>query len=150
MKATIILFLACLFAATPIPAPAERMTDNWKLTGYTRYRDAVFADLARLSFPAYGTTAVWIKIAPSKRSQYLQSINEYLETMNKQNRGFRSIEILCEVNCTGHLIRFTKFVYLNGNRNIIHETYEAKPIWMQINQGSIWHPVEKAVCNGRK
>jgi len=146
MKIKIIIFLVCLLAIPSSPILAERMTDNWKLTGYTRYRDAVFADIARLSSPAPGTTAVWIKIAPSAKSRYLQTINEYLQSVKKQNQGFKSIEILCEVNCSGHLIRFMKFVYLDSDRNVIHETYEGRPVWMPINPGGIWFPVEKTAC----
>lgn len=150
IKWKITFFLVCLLMVAPLTILAERMTDNWKLTGYTKYRDAVFADMARLSSPAPDTKAVWIKIAPSKRSKYLQAVNEYLESVNKNAQGFRSVEILCEVHCAGHLIRFMKFVYLDDGRNTICETYEARPVWMQINQGSIWYPVEKAACATKK
>jgi hypothetical protein len=149
-KSKIMFFFVCLLMIVPAPIFAERMTDNWKLTGYTKYRDAVFADMSRLSSSVPGVTAVWLKIAPSKRSKYLHAVNEYLESVNKNDPGFRSVEILCEVHCTGHLIRFMKFVYMDGNRNIIWKTYEAGPVWMQINQGGIWHPVEKAACAENK
>ena len=36
-----ILFVVCLFLITPFPLMATRMTGNWRLTGYTKYRDAV-------------------------------------------------------------------------------------------------------------
>lgn len=150
MRIKTILFCVCLYFMFPGGLFAERMTDNWQLTGYTKYRDAIFADMDRLFSPTPGTTAVWIKIAPSVRSKYLQFINEYLQTVKKRDQGFKSIEILCEVNCRGHLIRFTKFVYLDTNRNVIHETYEARPEWMQIHQGSIWYPVEQAACPYKK
>ncbi len=150
IKSKTILFLVCLCLTAPAQVFAEKMTDNWKLTGYTKYRDAIFADLSRLSTATPGTMAIWIKIAPSTRSKYLQFINEYLETIKKRGKGFKSIEILCEINCSSHLIRFTKFAYLDENRNVIHEAYEANPGWMQILQGSIWHPVEKEACLDRK
>lgn len=146
MKTGFALFFVFLLTAVPPEIFAERMTDNWKLTGYTRYRDAVFADMARLSSSSPGKTTAWIKIAPSKRSNYRQVIYDYLASVNKQSRGFKSIEILCEIDCAGHHLRFLNFVYLDDNRNMIHETAEANRIWMQIRQGGIWHPVEKAVC----
>jgi len=148
-KWKIIFFLVCLTLMIPETIFAERMTDNWKLTGYTKYRDAVFADMARLSSPAPDVAAVWIKIAPSRRSKYLQAVHEYLVSVKKNDESFRSVEILCEVNCAGHVIRFMKFVYLDGNRNIIHETGETAPVWMKINRGGIWYPVEKAACADR-
>jgi hypothetical protein len=126
------------------------MTDNWRLTGYTKYRDAIFADMARLSSPGPDTTAVWIKIAPSKKSKYLRFIHEYLDTLKKRDQGFKSIEILCEIHCANHLIRFSKFVYLDNARNVIHQAHEAKPQQFTINEGSIWHPVEKEVCKEKK
>jgi hypothetical protein len=150
MKRKAILILFCLFLILPASLFAERRTDPWRLTGYTKYRDAVFADLSRLSSPAPETEAVWIKIAPSTRSKYLQFINEYLEAVGKRNKGFKSIEILCEVNCRSHQIRFTKFVYLDDDRNILHEADETNPRWLQTLQGSIWYPVEKEACAKRK
>ena len=150
MKWKPVLLLVCLLMILPSILLAEKMTDNWRLTGYTKYRDAVFADMARLSSPAPGTTAVWIKIAPSTRSKYLRFINEYLESVKKPDKEFKSIEILCEINCSSHLIRFTTFVYLDKNRNVIHKAYEDKPGRLLINEGSIWHPVEKETCAKRK
>lgn len=150
MKWKPVLLLVCLLMILPSILLAERMTDNWRLTGYTKYRDAVFADMARLSSPAPDTQAIWIKIAPSTRSKYLRFINEYLESVKKLDKKFKSIEILCDVNCSSHLIRFTRFVYLDSNRNVIHEAYEDKPERFLINEGSIWHPVEKEACAKRK
>ena len=150
MKWKALFFFVGLSVVMPASLFAERMTDNWHLTGYTKYRDAVFADTERLSSPAPGIAAIWIKIAPSKRSQYLRLVNDYLRQVHKEDKGFKSIEILCEINCARHLIRFTKFVYLDSDRNTIHEAYEARPTQYLINEGSIWYPVEKEACSKRK
>lgn len=150
MKSKTLLFFVCLFWVMPASLFAEKMTGNWRLTGYTKYRDAVFVDLARLSSPVPGITAIWIKIAPSTKSKYSQFIREYLDTVQKRNKGFKSIEILCEINCNGHLIRFTRFVYLDNNRKVIHEAHETRPGWLSINQGSVWYPIEKEACTPGK
>jgi hypothetical protein len=146
----IIFFVVCLFLIMPPPLSAEKMTYNWRITGYTKYRDAVFADISRLASPTPVTKSIWVKIAPANRSQYLRLINEYLQTVNKSDKGFRSIEILCEINCTSHLISFTKFVYLNNTGNIIHEVDEPDPVWLLILQGNIWYNVEKEACGERR
>ena len=146
----IIFFSACLFFLIPTTVSAEKMTANWRITGYTKYRDAIFADISRLSAPTPETKSIWVKIAPSSRSQYLRLINEYLQTVNKSDKGFSSIEILCEINCANHLIRFTKFVYLDNSRNIIHEVDATNPMWLLILQGNIWYNVEKEACGERK
>ena len=70
-----ILFVVCLFLITPFPLMATRMTDNWRLTGYTKYRDAVFADISRLTSPTPSTKSIWVKIAPANKSQYFRLIN---------------------------------------------------------------------------
>jgi len=134
----------------PAPLLAERMTDNWRLTDYTKYRDAVFADIFRLTSPTPDTKSIWVKLAPAKKSQYFRMINEYLQTVNKSDKGFRSIEILCEINCASHLIRFKKFVYFDNSGNIIHEIAETNMGWLLILQGNIWYNVEKDACGGRK
>jgi hypothetical protein len=146
----IIFFSVFIFLIIPTSLLAEKMTDNWRLTGYTKYRDAIFADISRLSSPAPDTTGIWIKIAPSPKSKYLQFINEYLEIVRKRDKGFKSIEILCEINCTNHLIRFTRLVYMDHAGNIIHEANETNPRWLLIIQGSNWYPVEKEACAARK
>jgi len=146
----IIFFAVCLFLIIPAPLSAEKMTANWRITGYTKYRDAVFADISRIATPTPETKSIWVKLAPSSRSQYLRLINEYLQTVNKSDKGFSSVEILCEFNCAGHLIRFTKFVYLDTSRNIIHEADTMSPKWLLILQGNIWYNVEKEACGERK
>jgi hypothetical protein len=150
MKRITILFLVCLFLMTPAPVFAQRLTDNWHITGYTKYRDAVFADISRITASASGTKSTWVKIAPASKSQYFQMINEYLQTVNKSGNSFRSIEILCEIDCVSHLIRFTKFVYFDTSGNIIHEAYETNLGWLAILQGNIWYNVEKEVCGQRE
>ena len=150
MKRKAIFFLVGLFLIMPAPLMAQKMTDKWRITGYTKYRDAVFADISRLASPAPDTKSIWVKLAPANRSQYLRLINEYLQTVNKNDKGFRSIEILCEINCASHLIRFTKFVYLDNARNIIHEADATGPAWLLVLQGNIWYNVEKEACGERK
>jgi hypothetical protein len=134
----------------PAPLSAEKMTANWRVTGFTKYRDAVFADISRISSPAPEIKSIWVKLAPSNRSQYLRMINEYLQTIGKSDKGFRSIEILCEINCASHLIRFTKFLYLDNDRKIIHEADAINPMWLLILQGNIWYNVEKEACGVKK
>jgi hypothetical protein len=129
---------------------AERMTDNWRLTGYTKYRDAVFADISRLASPTTDTKSIWVKIAPANKSQYFRMINEYLQTVNKSDKGFRSIEILCEINCKSHLIRFVRFVYFDNSGSILHEVDETNLGWLMIIQGNIWYNVEEEACLERK
>jgi len=80
----------------------------------------------------------------------LRMINEYLQSINKKDKEFSSIEILCEINCTRHLIRFTKFVYLDNTRNIIHEAHGTNPEWLLILRGNIWYNVEKEACGEKK
>lgn len=146
----VVFFAVCLFLIIPAPLWAEKMTANWRITGYTKYRDAIFADISRLATPTPETKSIWVKLAPSSRSQYLRLINEYLQTVNKSDKGFSSIEILCEIKCTSHLIRFTKFVYLDNTRNIIHEVDDTNPGWLLILQGNIWYNLEKETCSERK
>jgi hypothetical protein len=145
-----ILFVVCLFLITPAPLCAEKMTDNWRLTGYTKYRDAVFADISQLASPTSDTKSIWVKIAPANKSQYFRMINDYLQTVNKSDKGFRSIEILCEINCPSHLIRFTRFVYFDQTGSAFHEAYETNLAWLLILQGNIWYNVKKEACTERK
>lgn len=146
MPTKAIVLFAFLFVVMPAWLFAERMTDNWRLTGYTKYRDVVFVDRNRISRPAPDITAVWIKIAPSGKSRYLRSVAEYLESVKKWNSRFKSVEILCEINCSMDFIRFKEFAYLDNDRNVLHKAHEAGTQRFLINRGSIWHFVEKEVC----
>jgi len=146
MKKIFVLFCIGFVWIIPGSMMAEKMTDNWRLAGYTKYRDAVFVDKDRLVSPAPGIRAAWIKIAPSSKSAYSRLIHEYLSAVKKSGKRFKSVEILCEISCSGHRIRFTRFVYLETDRKLIHESTETRPEWMQIVQGSLWYQVEKEAC----
>jgi len=146
MRARTILFFAFLFAVMPAWLSAEKMTGNWRLTGYTKYRDAVFVDRDRISQPAHDLTAAWIKIAPSGKSRYLRFVTEYMKSVQKWNPQFKSVEILCEINCSRDFIRFKEFVYLDKDRNVLHKAHETGTQWFLINPGSTWHFVKKESC----
>ncbi len=139
-------FVGCLLLIMPTMLSAETMMDKWRITGYTKYRDAVFADISRIASPSSATKLIWVKLAPANKSQYLRMINEYLQTVNKNDKGFRAIEILCEINCANHLIRFKRFVYFDISGNIIHQADENTPSWFLVFQGNIWYNVEKEAC----
>ncbi len=146
-----IIFCAVFFfALAPATLCAEKMTDNWRVTGYTKYRDAVFADVSRITSPAPGIKAIWIKIAPASKSQYSQMIREYLQQEGKNVRDFKFIEILCEIDCSGQLIRFVKFAYFDNSGRTIHTVAETNLRWLLILQGNIWYNVGKEACAERK
>ena len=147
MHTKTVLLFAILFLVMPAWLFAERMTDNWRLTGYTKYRDAVFADRDRISRPAPDLTLAWIKIAPSGKSRYLSFVAEYLNSVKKWNSQFKSVEILCEINCSRDFIRFREFVYLDNDRNVLHRAHETGTQWFMISPGSTWHWVEQEVCS---
>ena len=133
-----------------IPLGAQTGNEDWRVAGYTRYRDAVFADSSRISSPAADVRAIWIKIAPSAKSRYVLMVNEYLASVNKSQKGFKSFEILCEINCPRQLIRFARFVYFDNRGKIIHEADDEKAVWLGIQTGDIWDKVQKEACGAGK
>ncbi|HOW56782.1 MAG TPA: hypothetical protein PKZ12_02175 [Smithellaceae bacterium] len=133
-----------------VPLGAQAGTEDWRIAGYTRYRDAVFADSSRISSPAADVRTIWIRIAPSGKSRYLLMVNEYLASVNKSQKGFKSFEILCEINCSRQLIRFARFVYFDDTGKIIHEADDEKAGWLGIQTGDIWDKVQKEACGAGK
>ena len=134
------------FLLMALPAFAEQPAGQWRLTGFTKYRDGLFADMSRLSHASPETAKIWVRIAPSARSRYLQSINDYLDSAGKGGRGFKFIEILCEFNCTGDKVRFLSFAYLDKAGRAIHAADEPRPAGFYIPPGNLWGNVEKAAC----
>ncbi len=128
------------------PTLVEGASGPWRLTGFTKYRDGLFADTGRISHPSETTTTIWVRIAPSAKSRYLTIVNDYLESVSKGGRGFKYIEILCEFNCSTDSIRFLKFVYLNKSEGTIHTADESRPSWFYIPPGNLWGSVEKLAC----
>ena len=147
MHTKTVLLFAILFLVMPAWLFAERMTDNWRLTGYTKYRDAVFADRDRISQSAPDRTAVWIRIAPSGKSRYRQFVAQYLQSVKKWNPRWKSLEILCEIKCSGNLIRFAEFAYLDDGGKLLHKTRDVHAQWLRINLGSTWHWLEQETCS---
>lgn len=146
MQSMNILPFLIILLLIPSASSAEKMTGNWRLVGYTKYRDAVFMDTARLSSSPNGISTAWIKIAPSGKSKYRRLINEYLVLVTQQSPAFKSIEILYDIHCRDQLIRFKKFVYLDTDGNMIYEASENRPQWLRISHGSVWHPLWKTSC----
>lgn len=146
MHTRAIVFFAFWFMVMPACLYAEKMTDNWRLTGYTKFRDAVFVDRERITRPAPDRTAAWIKIAPSVKSRYRPVVARYLQSVKKWNPRWKSVEILCEISCSGDLIRFAEFVYLDDEGSTLHKVRDPREPWFRINPGSTWHWVEQEVC----
>jgi hypothetical protein len=138
--------VSSLLLITAHIAVAEQSAGPWRLTGFTKYRDGLFADTSRLSRPSPETAMIWVRLAPSVRSKYLKMINDYLVSVKKSGRGFKFIEIQCEFNCPANRLRFLKFVYLDKTGKTIHAVDESSPSWFYIPPGNLWGNVEKLAC----
>lgn len=127
-------------------AAAQDSSSPWRLTGFTKHRDGLFVDMSRVSFPSPGIARVWVKLNPSAKSRYLASINEYLERINMSGRGFKTIEIQCELDCSKDRIRFLRFAYFDKIGNMFHAADQDKPAWLIVPPGNLWGTVIKEVC----
>ncbi len=128
---------------------AQEKSDRWRLTGFTKHRDGLFVDMSRVNFTSPDIARVWVRISPSAKSKYRDSINHYLEIINKPGRGFKTIEIQCDLDCSKGRIRFLKFAYFDKIGNMFHEADQDTPAWLSIPPGNLWGTVTKEVCPKR-
>jgi hypothetical protein len=71
--------LMLLAVCCPFPADAETTGAKWVFVGFTKYRDALFIDMNRLTREADRQTQVWSRITPAERSKYYPQRNELPE-----------------------------------------------------------------------
>lgn len=140
-----LIFSFVLFSILSI-GNAQEKPDRWRLTGFTKHRDGLFVDMSRVNFTSPDIACVWVRISPSAKSKYRDSINHYLEIINKPGRGFKTIEIQCDLDCSKNRIRFLKFAYFDKIGNMFHEADQDAPAWLSIPPGNLWGTVTKEVC----
>ena len=139
--------LICLtFLAMALPAWAEGQGAQWELVGFTKYRDAVFVDMNRISPLPDRRSRVWSRITPAVRSRYFKQIREDLKEAGKAYREFRYIEILNEVDCQGSQIRYWKVIYFSHGGLVIHDTRDENPQWKPVRPGSLWEALQGVTC----
>jgi hypothetical protein len=120
---------------------------KWVFVGFTKYRDALFIDMNRLSREADQQAQVWSRITPAERSKYYKQIQRDLKKVNEAPREFRYLETLNEINCTNRQIRYLKVLYFRPDGSVIHATRDDRPSWKSVHSGSLWDSLLAAVCD---
>ncbi len=141
---SIVLALAVLLMA--FFAVSLSAADQWKLVGFTKYRDALFMDAGSISHISGEGLTVRVKIAPSRKSKYFAEIRKELKKAGKSDRGFKAAEIFTEVDCTGSRIRYLSIVYRKKSGGVIHWAQNPDAEWRRIERGSLWHALQKTAC----
>lgn len=133
-------------AACPVWTADGGEGPKWIFVGFTRYRDALFTDVNRLTGDAGQPMKVWSRITPAKNSRYYRQIQRDLWNIGKWSSEFKYIEILNGISCIENQIRFEEMVYFNQDGEPIHATREENPQWRDIRPGSLWDSLEAVVC----
>jgi hypothetical protein len=140
-----LIFSAFLLVGT-LPAWVEAQNEKWVFVGFTKYRDAVFMDMNRVSHLPDQRTQVWSRITPSVQSKYFRQIQKDLKNARKDYGEFKYIETLNEVDCQNNQVRYLKVIYYDKSRLAIHATRDENPSWKPIHPGSLWDALQGAVC----
>ena len=82
-----LIFSAFLLVGT-FPVWVEAQNAKWVFVGFTKYRDAVFMDMNRVSHLPDQRTQVWSRITPSARSKYFRQIQKDLKNVGKDYGEF--------------------------------------------------------------
>jgi len=120
---------------------------DWTLTGFTKYRDAIFLHNKSTSYLLDNRVRAWIIIEPSVKSKYLREAQGELKKAGRPSKDLRYIEILNQIDCAGNQIHQEKILYLNGNGGTIFFISHAVPKWKAIDRTNIWFGLLKKVCN---
>lgn len=138
--------LMLLAVCCPSRADAGTAEANWVFVGFTKYRDALFIDMNRLTREADQRAQVWSRITPAERSKYYRQIRWDLKKINKMSPEFRYVETLNETNCRSRQIRYLEVIYFNRDGQVIHATRDDRPSWRSVHSGSLWDSLLGNVC----
>lgn len=139
-----LLLLAAVLS--PLRADAATTGPKWAFVGYTKYRDALFIDLNRLTCEANQRRQAWSRITPAEQSGYLRQIRRDLKKVKKKPDEFRYVEVLKEIGCRNRQIRHLRVVYFRPDGSVIHATRDDGPAWKSVHAGSLWDSLLTTVC----
>ena len=140
------LICSIFFLSMAMPAWSGAQGAKWELVGFTKYRDAVFVDMNRVSPLPDQRSRVWSRITPAARSRYFRQIRDDLKAAGKAYREFSFIETLNEVDCQGSQIRYWKVIYYTHSGLVIHATRDENPQWKPVRPGSLWEVLKESAC----
>jgi hypothetical protein len=118
----------------------------WSFVGFTKYRDALFIDKARLSHPSTGKVLVTAMIKPSAKSLFRRSIKREIPQYRKSLNNFKYLVLEMELICPEDRMRFLNIQFLDANNKILHNSADLKAPWKPVKTGTLWKDLEKAVC----
>ena len=139
--------LMLLVVFCPSRVDAETTGAKWVFVGFTKYRDALFIDMNRLTREADRRVQVWSRITPAERSKYYKQIQRDLKKIEKTSPEFRYVETLNEMNCRSRQIRYLEVIYFSWDGQVIHATRDDRPSWRSVYSGSLWDSLLGNVCN---
>jgi hypothetical protein len=141
------LLMVFILSASHVPAASAGTAEaKWVFAGFTKYRDAVFIDMNRLTYTARDQAGIWSRITPAEQSKYFKQIRRDLKKVKKAGYGFRHLETLNEIDCLNKKIRYLEVIYYDRESRVIHATRDENPAWKKINTGSLWDSLQTAVC----
>lgn len=142
----LLYLLILLTVSSPFGVDAATTGAKWVFVGFTKYRDALFIDMNRMTSEADLRVQVWSRITPAEHSRYYKQIRRDLKKVNKTPREFRYLETLNEINCTNRQIRYLKVIYFRPDGSVIHATRDDRLSWKSVHSGSLWDSLQTAVC----
>jgi len=144
-------FFLCLLMLLAVFCPprvdAGTTGSKWVFVGFTKYRDALFMDMNRMTSEADMRVQVWSRITPAEHSRYYKQIQRDLKKVNKTPPDFRYLETLNEIHCTSRQIRYLKVIYFRPYGSVIHATRDESPSWKAVRSGSLWDSLLTVVCD---
>jgi len=145
----VIFFLSCFIFSVSFSTVAECREGKWVLVGFTKYRDAFFMDSDSIYPSAGNMVTVWTAITPAKKSPFLRQIKEILSSRQKPAERFKSVVSLYQIDCKNNRYGTLIVIYYDTKGEIIHSIRYSQLNMQQIEPGSLWHSLQKAVCAGK-
>lgn len=139
--------LMLLAAFSPGRVAAGTTGAKWLFVGFTKYRDALFIDINRMTLEADPRVRIWSRITPAERSKYYRQIQRDLKKVKKTPSEFRYLETLNEIHCANRQIRYLKVIYFRPDGSVIHATRDDRPSWKTVRSGSLWDSLMATVCD---
>jgi hypothetical protein len=143
LKVVICFFLVLLASHGYAGATEE---SEWNFVGFTKYRDALFIDKARLSRPSAGKVLVSARIEPAVKSLFRRNIKQEVPQYKKSLKNFKYLVMEIEINCPEDQMRIRKLQFFTEAGKVMHTAANPEAPWKPVKSGNLWKDLEDAVC----
>jgi len=140
-----VLILLCLLLL-PLTGRAEGDEKSWRFVGFTRYRDAMYVDMTRVTEGKDRTLTVWTRVKPAPKSILRNRLQGEFKKARRSVKELASVEQQKELDCRRERIRHLRTVYRDREGRVLIDRKSPASLWQLVGPAGLWRSLSDNVC----